>query len=224
MDIIGNRLSRECTKCGVLHIRKTKMCNRCYVNQPSQIEKLKERGKRYYKKLSNKWHIIRENLICKRCGKKFIGKRRSKKYCSIRCQRNRKTVNDISVVECVICNKKFKQIRSDSKACSKKCKKKHYYNIRDKDKKRFYERTRDSRIRCNGGNFTYKEWQSVLKKYKYRCACCNEKNNLSIDHIIPISKGGKHEKENIQPLCIKCNSIKGVKIIRYTLSPQLALI
>lgn len=36
---------------------------------------------------------------------------------------------------------------------------------------------------------------------------------LEIDHIIPISKGGKSTEENLQCLCWKCNRSKGTKII-----------
>lgn len=34
---------------------------------------------------------------------------------------------------------------------------------------------------------------------------------LSIDHIIPKSKGGSHKRENLRILCTKCNSKKGTK-------------
>jgi 5-methylcytosine-specific restriction endonuclease McrA len=34
---------------------------------------------------------------------------------------------------------------------------------------------------------------------------------LSIDHIIPKSRGGTHERENLRVLCTRCNTRKGVK-------------
>ncbi|HJB68761.1 MAG TPA: HNH endonuclease [Candidatus Fournierella excrementigallinarum] len=36
---------------------------------------------------------------------------------------------------------------------------------------------------------------------------------LEIDHIIPVSKGGRTEEDNLQTLCWKCNRSKGDKII-----------
>lgn len=44
-----------------------------------------------------------------------------------------------------------------------------------------------------------------------KCQKCKTINNLSIDHIIPLSKNGMHIHENIAVLCIKCNSKKGNK-------------
>lgn len=38
---------------------------------------------------------------------------------------------------------------------------------------------------------------------------------LTIDHIVPISKGGKSGKYNLQPLCSKCNNKKGTKTEKY---------
>ena len=31
---------------------------------------------------------------------------------------------------------------------------------------------------------------------------------LVIDHIIPVSRGGTSERENLQPLCVDCNTKK----------------
>jgi len=44
------------------------------------------------------------------------------------------------------------------------------------------------------------------------CLFCNSKERLTIDHIIPVSKGGDDNEENLQCLCLKCNSKKRDKI------------
>lgn len=47
-----------------------------------------------------------------------------------------------------------------------------------------------------------------LKRNGYildKCAYCGNTENLQLDHIIPIIKGGKNIEENIQVLCRKCN-------------------
>jgi 5-methylcytosine-specific restriction endonuclease McrA len=40
------------------------------------------------------------------------------------------------------------------------------------------------------------------------CIYCGSKENITIDHLIPISKGGTHEVYNLFPACRKCNSSK----------------
>lgn len=47
----------------------------------------------------------------------------------------------------------------------------------------------------------------LAKMQKGRCAVCAEKLNrkFHIDHIVPIARGGKHERRNLQLLCQRCN-------------------
>ena len=45
------------------------------------------------------------------------------------------------------------------------------------------------------------------------CQECGTMKKLSIDHVVPISKGGTHSIGNLQSLCIHCNSSKNNKFI-----------
>lgn len=63
------------------------------------------------------------------------------------------------------------------------------------------------------GNIKAIEWARKLKEYNYCCAKCNTDSNIEMDHIIPLSKGGAHHIDNIQPLCRSCNASKGNKIL-----------
>lgn len=51
----------------------------------------------------------------------------------------------------------------------------------------------------------------IYENDKYRCKKCGTHKDLSIDHIIPESKGGSHDDKNLQTLCLTCNKSKGIK-------------
>lgn len=55
----------------------------------------------------------------------------------------------------------------------------------------------------------------ILKRDGFKCKLCGatrKDDKLNIDHITPISKGGKTIKDNLRTLCQRCNSGKGAKV------------
>ena len=68
--------------------------------------------------------------------------------------------------------------------------------------------------RRKAGNLTPADWGLVLEAYGSSCLACG-KGEVTIDHVIPISKGGRNEIHNVQPLCSWCNTSKGVKVVDY---------
>lgn len=70
----------------------------------------------------------------------------------------------------------------------------------------------------NGGFHSLIEWSLLKELHNWTCLCCKEREpfiTITRDHIIPISKGGTDNIENIQPLCRSCNSKKYNKTISY---------
>jgi hypothetical protein len=56
--------------------------------------------------------------------------------------------------------------------------------------------------------------RQIFERDKWVCQYCGEKvtpENATIDHFIPQSKSGKHNKENLRTCCFICNSIKSGK-------------
>lgn len=57
--------------------------------------------------------------------------------------------------------------------------------------------------------------QKIKLRDNYTCQCCGkympDEIGLQIDHIVPISCGGKTVESNLQVLCSKCNLQKGKK-------------
>lgn len=50
---------------------------------------------------------------------------------------------------------------------------------------------------------------NVFKRDAHKCQYCGTKNDLTLDHLIPKSKGGKTTWKNIVTACKKCNAKKG---------------
>lgn len=50
---------------------------------------------------------------------------------------------------------------------------------------------------------------NVFKRDSHRCVYCGSKENLTIDHVVPKSLGGRDAWDNLVTACQKCNSRKG---------------
>ncbi|MFN6537593.1 MAG: HNH endonuclease [Nostoc sp. EkiNYC01] len=51
----------------------------------------------------------------------------------------------------------------------------------------------------------------VWQRDKYQCRSCGKtapETNLTIDHIIPLARGGQNDISNLQTLCFTCNQQK----------------
>lgn len=51
----------------------------------------------------------------------------------------------------------------------------------------------------------------VFRRDGYRCLECGRTDDLSVDHIAPLSLGGSNDLSNLQTLCRPCNSRKGAR-------------
>lgn len=57
-------------------------------------------------------------------------------------------------------------------------------------------------------DLTTAQWRDIKAAYGQRCAYCKKRRFLTMDHVIPLSKGGSHTASNIVPACGSCNSKK----------------
>ena len=51
--------------------------------------------------------------------------------------------------------------------------------------------------------------QNIFKRDHGKCQYCGTSKDLTLDHVVPRSKGGKSTWTNLVTACKKCNSIKG---------------
>lgn len=84
------------------------------------------------------------------------------------------------------------------------------------EKLKAHRRNRRAREKGSGLKISSKQWEILLEQYECRCLRCGKVGiKLTMDHVLPLSLGGEHRIENIQPLCKPCNSAKGTKYIDY---------
>lgn len=51
--------------------------------------------------------------------------------------------------------------------------------------------------------------KNVLRRDKHRCQYCGNKRDLTVDHVLPKSRGGRDTWENLVAACNRCNNRKG---------------
>lgn len=79
---------------------------------------------------------------------------------------------------------------------------------RNPTKRAVYRQNRRAR---SVGTVTPAAWQAVLERYHHRCAYCGADGKLTMDHVVALAKGGRHEPANVVPACARCNSRKGTR-------------
>lgn len=84
---------------------------------------------------------------------------------------------------------------------------------RNADKIRLREQAKDKKrrhlIAQTENPIKPSEWRAIIKKQNGACYyCCIVPKTLTVDHVIPLVKGGKHTAANIVGACGSCNSKK----------------
>jgi 5-methylcytosine-specific restriction endonuclease McrA len=77
------------------------------------------------------------------------------------------------------------------------------------------KRERDRRRYCRRRNAVVGPGtdERARELLKLPCAYCGVTENIEIDHIVPLSRGGNHVVENLTSACKSCNSSKGAKLL-----------
>lgn len=74
---------------------------------------------------------------------------------------------------------------------------------------RLGQHTRRARVAGAGGIITRQEWLRLVVDHGGKCAYCGKKDGkLTLDHVVPISRGGANTIDNAAPACWWCNSHK----------------
>ncbi len=209
-----------CIHCGIVYVNKRfcgegeKFCSRfCYDEYRKEQTKNKE--------------VVVKKSICKVCNKDFeMTKEYNRNICSDKCrkenerklsydawlrskEKNTKTMQSV----CKECGKTFiyeVQARErEIKFCSKECRKRACGRIAKHRRRLVMQEVKSEHI-----SIAY-----LMKKYHKECQICGCKVHRSngkdwspdiatIDHIIPVTRGGTHTYDNVQLLCAMCNTRK----------------
>lgn len=84
-----------------------------------------------------------------------------------------------------------------------------YYQVR--------QRNRAAMKFANPGSVgvSERDWIKLCRRYDNYCAHCEQKihGNPEMDHVIPLTKGGRHAIGNVLPACRSCNVSKGANYL-----------
>lgn len=85
------------------------------------------------------------------------------------------------------------------------------YRKANPDKKRHLENRRRVRKVGNGGSHTVSERREKFAQLGDVCYYCGESKPLTVDHDVPLARGGTDNIDNILPSCRSCNSRKNTR-------------
>ena len=114
--------------------------------------------------------------------------------------------------KCKICTTSFlTQSSATGRCCSEICTKKN-------KRENIHDRARRRRARLKNVYTTRVRSSAIFTRDKYRCHICGKKTDPkksvphpkapTIDHLVPLAKGGTHEPANVATACFICNATK----------------
>lgn len=188
------------------------------IYREANLEKVKANSRRYYKENAE---VIKQKVKIYRDSHKEECKKRNIEWAKNNPEKRK-----------AICKRYYhKKMAEDPEWFNRKAME-QYNKDKEKSRRRLreYRKSRPAwtrlqkylrRTRCGDGQVDKehlnKEFEGLviekLKGQNYKCVYCGVdiKESFSIDHIIPLSKGGTNDIENIDLVCKSCNTKKGTR-------------
>ncbi|WP_406122931.1 HNH endonuclease [Streptomyces canus] len=221
---------RPCEICGTIYApkRRDSLCCSRACN-----------GLRYNRLYAARQKAAEPERDCPGCKATFKAWRTDQVYCTAVCgNRHRARQNykpaDLSERSCARCSTAFTPKQSDSIFCSRLCSRRVSY-IRHREQRiaaaaawaranpelraaiaAQYKAARRAWEKLNPDSvgIAPRDWRKLVRHYRHRCAYCGgNQGGLHMDHVIPLSRGGRHAIGNVLPACQGCNLSKGAKLV-----------
>lgn len=120
-----------------------------------------------------------------------------------------------SCVSCVNNDRRLKRSDAETRRIMNEQSRISHYKLYHNDEEFKARRILKSQIHQSNrraqGSITKEDWQHACEAFCYSCAYCGAKVSLTVEHVVPIDKGGTSAINNIIPVCHHCNSSKSNK-------------
>lgn len=216
-----------CVRCGESKIHRAKgMCDGCW--QAARLETLRKEPGYYVEVTKKECFNCHKVKPCNEYAKNRNTRDGLQAWCNQCRHENEKRLREDP--EWVARNKERQQKRFSALSEEEKRvyhdkgyewqKKKMVEDVEYRNRKNFQTNRKNvkrNRLKTQSvSRITYNEWIALCDKYENVCLRCKRNHvELTLDHVIPLSRGGTDTIDNIQPLCRSCNSRKNNKHIDY---------
>jgi 5-methylcytosine-specific restriction endonuclease McrA len=148
--------------------------------------------------------VARHEAVCEECGAQFVGDRRQRKTCSTAC----------SLLHARRLDRERVRDREVANAASRR-----WYA---ENRERSYEAKAAYRARKSAAHVESVNRTVVFDRDGWTCGICSasidpllacpDLMSASLDHVIPLARGGDHSYANVQAAHLGCNFAKGARV------------
>ena len=207
---------KVCSRCNLLfpadtYPKRCLYCRLCYRKDQ------RERGRRAY--YANAEEARRKALAWQRAHADVVNKRRKSRY-----QENKERLRADALA-------RYHRAPERRQETSRKWKlanrarvnqQRREWNRRHPDRVREWGNRSYALRKAAPGAHTLVEWRALKSWFGDICLRCGTHDSLTVDHVIPLARGGTDNIDNLQPLCFSCNASKKATTIDYRDPARLA--
>lgn len=201
----GGGMSPHCSACRA-EIRKEKARQRARAWREANLERDREncrgwyaRNKSRHRALNQRW--IEKNPERSREIKAAWQKQNAERVAEKNARWYRANKEHVAVVKAA-----WREANKDRIAAVNRL-----WRLRNPDKTLAADHRRRARKTNAEGHFTRAQFDALCKQLGHRCFYCGKEEKLTVDHIVPLARGGSNWIENVVPACGSCNSRKHTK-------------